>query len=41
MNINSQQLCEKLGHQFKYPQLLEDALSHRSSRGKNNERLEF
>lgn len=41
MSINNHYLSEKLGYQFKNPQLLEDALSHRSSRGKNNERLEF
>ena len=41
MSINKYYLSEKLGYQFKSPQLLEDALSHRSSRGKNNERLEF
>lgn len=35
-------LCEKLNYQFKNPELLEDALSHRSFRGnKNNERLEY
>ncbi len=34
-------LTQKLGYEFKEPGLLEDALSHRSYRGKNNERLEF
>lgn len=35
-------LCEKLGYHFKNPDLLGDALSHRSFRGnKNNERLEY
>ncbi len=35
-------LCEKLNYRFKNPELLEDALSHRSFRGnKNNERLEY
>lgn len=34
-------LCQKLGHTFKNPSLLEDALSHRSCRGQNNERMEF
>ncbi len=40
--INSpQMLCQKLGYKFTDPSLLDDALSHRSYRGKNNERLEF
>lgn len=34
-------LCQKLGYEFKDPSLLEAALSHRSYRGQNNERLEF
>jgi ribonuclease-3 len=34
-------LSQKLGYEFKNPILLEDALSHRSYRGQNNERLEF
>lgn len=34
-------LCKKLGYEFKNASLLEDALSHRSFHGKNNERLEF
>ena len=35
-------LCKRLGYHFKNPELLEDALSHRSFRGnKNNERLEY
>jgi len=35
-------LCKRLGYHFKNPQLLEDALSHRSFLGsKNNERLEY
>ncbi|MDQ8039356.1 MAG: ribonuclease III domain-containing protein, partial [Rickettsiella sp.] len=35
-------LCKQLGYHFKNPELLEDALSHRSFRGnKNNERLEY
>lgn len=33
--------CERLGHSFKEMALLELALTHRSYRGKNNERLEF
>lgn len=37
----AENLCEKLGYTFRNPALLEDALSHRSFHGKNNERLEF
>ncbi len=36
-----QELTAKLGYQFQDPELLEAALSHRSARGVNNERLEF
>lgn len=40
--LTSETLCKKLGYTFKTPELLEDALKHRSFRGdKNNERLEF
>ena len=42
MKSEIESLCEKLNYQFKNPELLEDALSHRSFRGnKNNERLEY
>lgn len=41
MNPTTEILCNKLGHTFKNLDYLEDALSHRSFRGKNNERLEF
>ncbi len=34
-------LRERLGHAFRDPSLLEDALTHRSARGPHNERLEF
>lgn len=34
-------LRERLGHAFRDPSLLEDALTHRSARGRHNERLEF
>lgn len=34
-------LCQKLGYEFHNPGLLEAALTHRSIRGNNNERLEF
>lgn len=35
------ELCRKLGYQFKNPQLLQMALTHRSKSDENNERLEF
>jgi ribonuclease-3 len=34
-------LMSKLGYQFRQPELLEQALTHRSCKGKHNERLEF
>ncbi|MEX0900192.1 MAG: ribonuclease III [Gammaproteobacteria bacterium] len=34
-------LCDRLGHRFSDPTLLNDALTHRSARGQHNERLEF
>jgi len=34
-------LCRKLGYTFQNPALLKAALTHRSIRGDNNERLEF
>lgn len=37
----SEELSRKLGYQFKNPQLLKLALTHRSSSEENNERLEF
>ncbi len=36
-----QRLYQRLGHEFHNPTLLEAALTHRSVRGNNNERLEF
>jgi ribonuclease-3 len=36
-----QKLYQKLGYTFHQQTLLEDALSHRSYRGQNNERMEF
>ena len=42
MNKEQLQLLEKvIGYKFKQQDLLELALTHRSVRGKNNERLEF
>lgn len=42
MRLEVGTLCKHLGYHFKNPELLEDALSHRSFRGnKNNERLEY
>lgn len=40
-HLSTEVLCQKLGHSFSNHSLLEDALSHRSFHGKNNERLEF
>lgn len=37
----SDELCRKLGYQFKSPKLLNLALTHRSFTDENNERLEF
>lgn len=34
-------LCRHLGYEFHSPRLLEEALTHRSSGGRHNERLEF
>jgi len=34
-------LCRALGYPFRQAQLLEEALTHRSAGGRNNERLEF
>ncbi|GLX79416.1 ribonuclease 3 [Thalassotalea insulae] len=36
-----QQLSKKLGYQFNAPELLLQALTHRSAKGAHNERLEF
>ncbi len=38
---NKEILCRKLGYSFQNPDLLKSALTHRSIRGANNERLEF
>jgi ribonuclease-3 len=35
------QLCRRLSYRFNDPSLLETAMTHRSARGINNERLEF
>ncbi|HRF61977.1 MAG TPA: ribonuclease III [Candidatus Competibacter sp.] len=35
------QLCASLDYTFRSPELLEEALTHRSASGRNNERLEF
>jgi ribonuclease-3 len=34
-------LCRRLGHEFRDPELLRHALTHRSASARNNERLEF
>jgi ribonuclease-3 len=39
--MNSDTLCRQLGYGFKNPELLRQALTHRSYGGSNNERLEF
>jgi len=39
--MNSDTLCRQLGYSFKSPELLRQALTHRSYGGSNNERLEF
>ncbi|MBD3670572.1 MAG: ribonuclease III, partial [Gammaproteobacteria bacterium] len=41
MEEKHNQLCKRLSYQFKDPTLLEIAMTHRSARGLNNERLEF
>lgn len=39
--MNSDTLCRQLGYSFNNPELLRQALTHRSYGGSNNERLEF
>jgi ribonuclease-3 len=39
--MNREFLCKQLGHQFKQPQLLQKALTHRSHNTAHYERLEF
>ena len=41
MNETHNRLCKRLSYRFKDPTLLETAMTHRSARGLNNERLEF
>ena len=41
MKQNTNILCKQLAYQFKQPELLVEALTHRSAAAKNNERLEF
>jgi len=41
MNGDPGKLAQVLGHGFREPELLVQALTHRSASGKNNERLEF
>ncbi|MCG8093822.1 MAG: ribonuclease III, partial [Candidatus Thiodiazotropha endolucinida] len=41
MKADVDKLCRELGYHFTDPQLIEQALTHRSVGGKNNERLEY
>ncbi|MEW8330156.1 MAG: ribonuclease III [Candidatus Thiodiazotropha sp.] len=41
MKADINKLCRELGYSFADPQLIEQALTHRSAGGKNNERLEY
>ncbi|MCU7881721.1 MAG: ribonuclease III [Candidatus Thiodiazotropha sp. (ex Lucinoma aequizonata)] len=41
MRADIDKLCRNLGYHFTDPQLIEQALTHRSVGGKNNERLEY
>jgi ribonuclease III len=38
---NTDKLCRSIGHSFNDDELIEQALTHRSAGGRNNERLEF
>jgi ribonuclease-3 len=41
LRVDANKLCRELGYSFRDLQLLEQALTHRSAGGKNNERLEY
>ncbi|MCU7923667.1 MAG: ribonuclease III [Candidatus Thiodiazotropha sp. (ex Dulcina madagascariensis)] len=41
MKADVDRLCRDLGYRFNDPRLIEQALTHRSAGGKNNERLEY
>jgi ribonuclease-3 len=41
VNPSSAQLCQRLGYAFRDPELLREALTHRSVGSRNNERLEY
>ena len=41
MDANLSTLCQKLGYEFTTPDLMISALTHRSVKAENNERLEF
>lgn len=41
MTPDLRRLCQRLGHDFRQPELLFQALTHRSFGGQHNERLEF
>jgi ribonuclease-3 len=41
LRADNDKLCRELGYRFNDPLLLEQALTHRSAGGRNNERLEY
>ena len=41
MTASVNRLCDSLGYEFRQPELLQKALTHRSAGSSNNERLEF
>ncbi|MCG7898559.1 MAG: ribonuclease III [Candidatus Thiodiazotropha lotti] len=41
MKADAEKLCRDLGYTFNQQELIEQALTHRSAGGKNNERLEY
>ncbi|MET0120060.1 MAG: ribonuclease III, partial [Candidatus Thiodiazotropha sp. 6PLUC9] len=41
MKADIAKFCRDLGYTFNDPELIDQALTHRSAGGKNNERLEY